>query len=146
MDQFVQIMSVLIRIDFGRWDQFHTIFINGVDRRDKHLPFDLEELQEEDFLGGVTGSNFHAAQFAFCPIRIPQQEDEFKLHSEKRLPWVDNPESIGQGAFGKVEKRTVAKGFLQYQDYTVNSRVSCYCQSRASHASLTIPLGQSCRR
>jgi hypothetical protein len=146
MEQFVRIMSVLIRIDFCRWDQFHTIFISRSDRRDEHLPFDLEELKEEDFLGGVTGSNFHAAQFAFCPSQIPQQEDEFRLHSEKRLPWVDNPKRIGQGAFGKVEKRTVAKGFLQYQDYTINSRVSCYCQPRASHASLTAPLGQSCRR
>ncbi|CAN9468760.1 unnamed protein product [Alternaria alternata] len=122
MEQFVQIMSVLIRIDFGRWDQFHTIFISGVDRRDKHLPFDLEELQEEDFLGEITGYNFHAAQLAFCPSPIPQQEDEFRLHSEKRLPWIDKPKRIGQGAFGTVEKRTVAKGFLQYQDYTINSR------------------------
>jgi hypothetical protein len=146
MDQFIQIMSILIRIDFGKWERFRAVFIDRRDRRDGDLPFDLEELQEENFLGKVTGSIFHAAQFAFCPIQIPQQEDEFILDRERRLPWIDNPELIGEGAFGKVTKRTVAKGFLHYQDVTVNSRVSCYFRPRASRISLTTPLGQSCCR
>jgi hypothetical protein len=73
MDQFIQIMSILIRIDFGRWERFDAIFVDRTDRSDRNLPFDLEELQEEDFLGKLTGSIFHAAQFTFCPIQIPQQ-------------------------------------------------------------------------
>jgi hypothetical protein len=124
MDQFVQIMSILIRINFDRWDKFREIFINQGDRRDGDLPFDLGELQEKDFLGRLTGSVFHEAQLAFCPIQIPQQEDEFELDKRRRLPWTDKPELIGAGGFGTVWKRTVAKGFLSYQDTTINSKVS----------------------
>jgi hypothetical protein len=132
MDQFIHIMSILIRIDFGKWERFGAIFVDRRDRQDGDLPFDLEELQEENFLGNLTGSIFHAAQFSFCPIPIPQQEDEFILDRERRLPWIDNPKLIGEGAFGKVTKRTVAKGFLHYQDVTVNSRVSSYFRPSAS--------------
>lgn len=124
MDQFVQIMSILIRINFAKWNRFGAIFVNRKDRRDGDLPFSLQELQEETFLGKYIGSLFHEAQFAFCPILIPQQEDEFILDKERRLPWIDDPKLIGEGAFGKVTKRTVAKGFLHYQDDTSNSRVS----------------------
>lgn len=124
MDQYLQIMSILIRIDFVRWEQFGTIFIDQKDRRDTNLPFDLKVLQRKDFLGKVAGKNFFLAQWAFCPIHIQEQEDEYALNKEWRLPWIDDPIEIGQGAFGRVTKQTVATGFLVYEDKTVNPKVS----------------------
>jgi len=144
MDEMIQIMSILIRISFDQWSKFGEKFVHHGDRRDCNLPFALETLQEKSFLGISLGALFYEKQFAFCPIPIPEQEDEFILDTERRLPWVDGPEFIGEGGFGKVNKRTVAKGFLRFQDRTTNIEVSCYRLYRASHTSLTYALAQSC--
>jgi serine/threonine protein kinase len=124
MDQYIQIMSILIRMNFGEWDQFGAIFIDQKDRYDKHLPFTLEELQQDDFLGKANGMHFHREQWAFCPIRIQEQGEELEMDQDRRLPWIDDPKAIGEGAFGKVTKRTVAEGFLTYKNLTVNPTVS----------------------
>ena len=144
MDEMIQIMSILIRINFRHWDRFGAIFVGHGDRRDQNLPFNLKTLQQEGFLGRSEGAMFHENQFAFCPIPIPEQEDEFVLNSEERLPWIDEQKFVGEGGFGKVNKRTVAKGFLRFQDCTTNVEVSCYRLNEASHASLTSALAQSC--
>jgi len=138
MDEMIQIMSILIRISFEQWPQFGEKFVNHGDRRDCNLPFALETLQEKNFLGKSLGALFYEKQFAFCPVLIPEQEDEFVLDREKRLPWIDEPEQIGEGGYGVVTMRTVAKGFLRFQDRTTNLEVSRCCHYGASCASLIV--------
>lgn len=144
MEEMIQIMSILIRINFHDWERFGAIFIDHRDRRDQNLPFDLKRLQEEGFLGRLEGALFHETQFAFCPVLIPEQEDEFILDREKRLPWIDEPRFVEKGGYGEVNKRTVAKGFLRFQNRTTNLEVSCHCQVKASRALLISPIAQSC--
>lgn len=144
MDEMIQIMSILIRINFRHWERFGAVFVGHEDRRDQNLPFDLKTLQQDCFLGRSEGALFHENQFAFCPIPIPEQEDEFVLNSEERLPWIDEPQFVGEGGFGQVNKRTVAKGFLRFQDCSTNVEVSCHLLKEASHASLTSVTAQNC--
>ncbi|KAI4613410.1 uncharacterized protein J4E87_009877 [Alternaria ethzedia] len=120
MEEMIQIMSILIRINFRHWKRFGAVFVGHGDRRDQNIPFELKKLQQDGFLGRSEGALFYENQFAFCPIPIPEQEDEFVLNSEERLPWIDEPKFVGEGGFGQVNKRTVAKGFLRFQDCTTN--------------------------
>jgi hypothetical protein len=128
MDQYVQIMSILICTSFSKWDDFRAIFINSMQRQDQDLPFDLTTLQREDFLGKIYGKQFFTSQFQFCPVRIQERSGVYHMNSQKRFPWVDKSNDmskpIGEGAFGKVMKRTIAAGFLEYENRTINARVS----------------------
>ena len=143
MDEMIQIMSILIRISFDQWSKFGEKFVHHGDRRDCNLPFALETLQEKGFLGVSLGELFYEKQFAFCPVPIPEQEDQFILDREKRLPWIDEPKFVEKGGYGEVNKRTVAKGFLRFQNRTTNLEVSCHSQDEPSGALLT-SVAQSC--
>jgi hypothetical protein len=125
MDEYLRIMSILIYIEFGNWADFRAIFLNR-DRTDQNLPFSLKILQGVDFLGKRSGRSFYDAQWMFCPDRIQERKGLYHMNGPRRLPWLDNPERIGEGAYGTVTMQTIAAGYLEYDNRTVNSKVSLY--------------------
>ena len=48
----IKIASILILINWNRWEEFHSIFVRNHDRRDENLPFTLRALKDKEFLGG----------------------------------------------------------------------------------------------
>jgi hypothetical protein len=124
MEDYLRIMSILIYINFRNWDNFRKVFIDR-HRQDKNLPFcDLEALKKDDFLGEVDGKKFYDEQWIFCPIKIQEREKAYDLDGPERLPWIDSPSLIGEGASGRITKQTIAAGFLEYDNRTVNPTVS----------------------
>lgn len=127
MDDYLRIMSILIFINFPtpEWRNFKSIFIDR-ERKDEHLPFPQEVLQNQDFLGKLNGKNFFERQWAFCPIRVYEREEPFMLKGRQHLPWIDEPIKIGDGASGVVRKQTLAAHFLIYNNQGVNPKVGQY--------------------
>jgi hypothetical protein len=125
--RYLRIMSILIHINFPReeWENFGYIFIDK-GREDKFLPFTLEALQHPDFLGRVVGKNFYERQWAFCPVHIYEREEPYILKGRERLPWIDEPESIGRGVSGIVRKQTLAANYLVFNNKGRNFEVSDY--------------------
>ena len=131
MNSYIQIMSILIYIRFDEWSKFRNLF---VDPRldDKCIPFRLEDLQGISFKNSSLAVRFYNAQWLFCPCRIREGQDVYAIEEQKRLPWLDKGQTIGNGAFGKVSKRVIAAGYLESRDGAVNPAVSCF-----NHTSVT---------
>lgn len=125
MDSYLKIMSILVQIHFTGWEEFRRIFIEPGNRQDRDLPLPLDVLKRPDCLD-VFGKNFYDAQLAFCPIPIREMEQPIEMNGLGSLPWLDKPRKVARGAFGRVTKQTVAKGYLQYENKAVNPTVSDY--------------------
>ena len=121
-DNFKKIFSILIEIGWNEWSRFREIFWDHGDgegdrtRVDKDLPFVLEEMRRDDFLGDVYASKFMKQQFTFIPICIEAGKHNKALPG-LRLPFVnENTELIGKGGFGEVTKEVIAYRQFSYQN------------------------------
>lgn len=120
MEGFYKIMSILIVINFNKWDHFHSLFIEP-GRGDKELPFPKEFLIQ---LLPTFGLDFHEMQYAFCPRKILEQEELQDWDPSFHLPWTVEPTVISGGAYGTIEKGVIAKRHLNSNDNMANSKVS----------------------
>jgi hypothetical protein len=122
MDGYFRVMSILVYIRFTEWDDFRKLFIDQK-RSDEGLPFDSVDLQRDDWLGYEDGQEFFKRQWVFCPDRIEERQDPYDLRGPRHLPWIDEPIEVGKGAYGRVTKRTIAAGYLEYRRGTRNHEV-----------------------
>jgi hypothetical protein len=126
LDAYLQIMSILIWINYTAemWKDFKDDFIVPK-RNDKCLPFELKVLQ--NLLGSRSGAlarAFYDAQPIFCPLVIEERNEPITLEKTQRLPWLEEPEEIGRGAGGVVQKHKIAAGHLIYSNRGRNIEVS----------------------
>ncbi|KAI9149653.1 Arginine permease CAN1 [Paramyrothecium foliicola] len=85
------------------------------------LPASNEDLQLI-FRDTVIKDKFYETQFIFCTVVILRGEEVIVKHPTlERLPYLEEPEEIGSGSFGKVYKVYVAKRHIVNQaDETEN--------------------------
>ncbi|KAF2738922.1 kinase-like protein [Polyplosphaeria fusca] len=115
MRDFHKSFSILLLVNFREWHRFHEVFIAEPDRSDKKIPFELETLQQDDFLGIHHGQAFYEKQWVFCPYVFKAQQEPHKLRGmdlELRFPYVKTTKPIGEGSSGTVCKQIVAKHHL----------------------------------
>ncbi|KAK2800973.1 hypothetical protein FQN50_007948 [Emmonsiellopsis sp. PD_5] len=116
-------LSILVHIHWDEWQKFGRMFIRHTD--DTGTPDRVDEKFEVatlDDLEGIVEDNSWASLFydqicTFYPITIKEGESHEPTRN-KRLPFI-NGESlpIGQGAYGKVTKETIAAGqFIPSED------------------------------
>ncbi|KAH1786802.1 hypothetical protein KXX20_008799 [Aspergillus fumigatus] len=112
---FLQIISILIYVNWDDWTRFNAIFFSHqgpdrkLDRTDRHIPeYDLQSLQNDNFLGPGAGSRFYDNRYIFCPIDIVE-DSNLKREDGWRLPFLaGRSEACGSGGFGKVTKEVIA--------------------------------------
>ncbi|KAK2803436.1 hypothetical protein FQN51_003543 [Onygenales sp. PD_10] len=109
-------LSILIHIRWDEWQKFGNMFVRHTDdtgapdRVDEKFEvatlFDLEGILEDNSWASL----FYDQICTFYPITIKEGESHEPARNE-RLPFI-NGESllIGQGAYGKVTKETIAAG------------------------------------
>ncbi|CAO2649257.1 Nn.00g066420.m01.CDS01 [Neocucurbitaria sp. VM-36] len=135
MDDYLRIMSILVQIHFRDWKNFRRLFIDS-NRRDEDLPFKKNGLKALDFLGDAFGPSFYDAQWAYCPRKIQEREEPYVWDGDEPLPWLDQPVKIGEGAFGRITRQTIAKGYLEYDNRdnrTVNPSPKAVAVKRILH-------------
>ena len=107
--EFLCVLSTLI---FIGWDllRFRPVFLRtGLD--DSKLPFSMQQLEELR----LQRHSFFASQSIFIPAVIEQSDKAWKqtIDTNRRLPFTEKPESLGQGGYGEVTKRIIAAGCLE---------------------------------
>jgi hypothetical protein len=120
-DNLLKILSILVAIEWTEWNKFPSIFLaqmNDPDSRrlDKSIPFPLDVLEHESFLGIRVGEKFYTAQYAFIPIII--EEKEYREYpSWNRLPFIQSGRKhLGEGSYGSVTKEFVAVHQFKWKD------------------------------
>ncbi|KAH7385287.1 hypothetical protein DE146DRAFT_635898 [Phaeosphaeria sp. MPI-PUGE-AT-0046c] len=119
MNGYFRVMSILILINFTKWDDFGKLFIDR-QSSDEGLPYTWSDLRHDDWLGEIYGRLFFDKQWMFCPDRIEERQAAYNMCGPRCLPWIDEPKEIGKGAFGRVVKRTIAARYLEYRGGTRN--------------------------
>lgn len=93
------------------------MFIDTERRTDNDLPFDRKELQATEWLGPRDGDEFFQKQWIFCPFVIIERQkpyDETELQMERRMPFIQKRQPIGEGASAEVYMEVVAPYYLEY--------------------------------
>ena len=125
---FARIVSILIEIQWPRLiTDFESLFFNVPERTDANLPFSMNDLV---FLDQSSREAFFAAQYAYVPFVIEEEDAEKELPDQIVLPFEADPKPIGQGqgVFGDVYKVTIPSGCLRWRASSnrrnVNNEVS----------------------
>ncbi|KAF4540676.1 Ankyrin repeat protein [Lasiodiplodia theobromae] len=116
-ENFLKILSILVLLNFRNWESFKTMFIDTERRTDNDLPFDRKELQATEWLGPRDGDEFFQKQWIFCPFVIIERQkpyDETELQMERRMPFIQKRQPIGEGASAEVYMEVVAPYYLEY--------------------------------
>jgi hypothetical protein len=112
-DNLLKILSILVAIEWTEWNKFHNIFLVRVEdsfprRSDESIPFPLNDLQDDSFLGRRMGGKFWKEQSAFIPIVIEEGLDK-EYPARKRLPFIySERKHLGTGSYGSVTKEVIA--------------------------------------
>jgi hypothetical protein len=122
----IKIASILILINWDRWEEFHPIFVENHDRRDKSLPFASSTLKDEGFLGPKHAMLFHVQQ-SVCLSTVIEEGRDHVVRKGHRLPFTKESPKQAAGAFGTVTKVHVARNHFRYADsgQLNHERVSC---------------------
>jgi serine/threonine protein kinase len=136
MLEYQRIISILILGAFCKptdWARFRKIFIDK-GRKDVKLPFAIEDLEREDFLGPDYARLFFEKQWIVCPLVIEERREPYELlgkEAERRFPYIEKGEKIGEGATGTVYKQVIAARHLKYSsnwresENTMKKPVAC---------------------
>lgn len=106
---YLRVLSILIHAKWTDLSRFRPLFLREAGRDDAHLPFkDLE------FLGNF-GPTFSFHQHAFTPVIIEEHNGKYiqGVEPELRLPFTEEPEPMGNGGYGSVTKRVIARRCLR---------------------------------
>jgi hypothetical protein len=120
-DNLLKILSILVAIEWLEWNKFHLIFLAPMKdpfarRLDKSLPFPLNELVDDSFLGRRMGEKFWKMQYAFIPIVI-EEGVEKGYPAWKRLPFIQSERKhLGTGIYGSVTKEVIAVHQFRWRD------------------------------
>jgi hypothetical protein len=117
----LKILSILVAIRWSEWTKFSLAFLKRVedpqnDRTDKSLPFPLEVLESDSFLGNEWGGDFFNMQYTFIPIVVEQGETR-EYPSWRRLPFIQSKSvDLGVGAYGVVTKEVIAAHQFKWKE------------------------------
>ena len=115
-DNLLRTFSILVYMRWEReeWQNFLEIFMkDGAfrdDRRDSELPYELEDIEHETFLGSW-GLPFYNNQYTFIPI-VLEQGKVIIYEKGRRLPLKTGGEMLGIGAYATVTKEVIPEGHL----------------------------------
>lgn len=103
-EEYICVLSILIYIGWTDWSRFRPLFLRESGRDDSCLPFaDLAFLETSELV-------FSSHQHSFTPVVIEEHNQPHiqVIKPEYRLPFMDEPESLGTGGYGSVTKRVIA--------------------------------------
>lgn len=108
--RFMRVLSIVIFTEWNDLIRFNPVFVQeGLD--DNSLFFNEHQLKEM-----VTGiDNFIAQQYLFKPeiIKDTKQAHIQFILPTRRLPFIEESELLGSGAFGAVSKKIIAPHCLE---------------------------------
>jgi hypothetical protein len=106
---FVQILAILIAIEWTGWPDYKKVFLDGQIGTDSFLP-----LPDLSFLLEIDRKAFDRVQYQFRSVVIV--ENTHHSYTDKfRLPFL-NSAKIEEGAFGEVNKVLVKKYSIKYAE------------------------------
>jgi hypothetical protein len=120
-DNLLKILSILVAIEWRQWNKFTGIFLASMHvphacRLDESIPFTLEDLEQESFLGDRMGEMFFTTQYAFIPIVI-EEGKVMEYPAWKRLPFIQSERKhLGKGSYGLVTKEVIAVNQFRWKD------------------------------
>ena len=142
---YICVLSILIYVGWTDMSRFRPLFLRETGRDDAHLPFN-----DLGFLG-TSGQVFLSHQHAFKPVVIEEHNERHiqEISTEDRLPFIDEPETMGSGGYGSVTKRVIAPRCLWNKEDNKDNPEVCGNQSLAnilwSVLTLDILLADACR-
>lgn len=118
---YICVLSILIYVGWTDLSRFRPLFLRETGRDDSHLPF-----TDVTFLG-MSGQVFSSNQFAFKPVVIEERNERFiqDIPPEHRLPFLDEPKSMGNGGYGSVTKRVIAPRCLRNKEENKDNPEVC---------------------
>ncbi len=121
---YICVLSILIYIGWNDMSRFRPLFLREPGHDDASLPFtDLGIL-------GTSEQVFLSYQRAFKPVVIEEHNARHlqEISAEDRLPFINEPEFMGNGGYGSVTKRVIASRCLWNKgDNKDNPEVCNYC-------------------
>ncbi|PSN61810.1 kinase-like protein [Corynespora cassiicola Philippines] len=124
MGNYFKIFSILIQINFREWNSFQGFFIE-TKKTDDDIPFSLEDLSGDAFLGPCNGKLFYNTQWVFCPIVITEKQEPCNLKGTDlnlRFPFISRGEKVGEGACGVVHRQLIAARHLVFTERCADTR------------------------
>lgn len=125
MKYLLKTISILVAIAWGDWHLFGTKFLEyeqgggpgrtqRQDRNDSMIPYSVETLKDDAFLGPGCAVYFSAAQYPYIPIVL--EEGETKIFPRTRpLPFIrSKKKDIAVGGYGVVTEEVIACGQFRY--------------------------------
>ncbi|KAH8592625.1 kinase-like domain-containing protein [Bisporella sp. PMI_857] len=123
-------LSILVAIRWQKWHLFKTTFLEDGegplrtlrhDRNDSAIPYSLENLEDDAFLGKDWAEDFLLAQYTYIPIVVEQGGNEI-FPRTRPLPFIrSKSKEIAKGGYGVVTKEVIAcHQFRPLLDYTSN--------------------------
>lgn len=109
---YICVLSTLVYIGWTDMSRFRPIFLREAGRDDAHLPFtNMEFLRTSEHM-------FSLYQHAFKPTIIEEHNERYiqNIPTEYRLPFMHEPESVGNGSYGSVTKRVIAPRCLRNEE------------------------------
>ncbi len=113
MEFLVKTISILVSIRWDEWGKFGELFFEyraavRHDRKDTHLPYTSEVLQDSEFLGKRWGILFFREQSVYLPLVINQGSNPI-FPRNRPLPFIlSKTEPIAQGGYGSVTREVIA--------------------------------------
>jgi hypothetical protein len=115
-------LSILVAIRWDKWSTFGEIFLEyrdggwvRHDRKDDELPYSLNELEDDSFLGRLWASAFLSTQYTYIPIFLTErgkddEDDKDEIYPRTRpLPFIrSETRLIARGGYGTVTKEVIA--------------------------------------
>ena len=138
-----RIISILIWIKYTEWNEFRNIFVDR-NWNDDCLPFRREQLMNDQVLGDDTGEEFWEQQWMFCPLVIEEAQETKLLigeEAQRRFPYVEKGQDIGNGASCTVFKQVIAARHLKYSTplrKSLNMHVRPYYQLSVKFSDMII--------
>ena len=111
-ENYICVLSILIYIGWTDMSRFRPLFLREVGHADANLPFtDLTFL-------GTSGHMFSLHQHEFKPVVIEERNERYiqNIPTEHRLPFIHEPELMGNGSYGSVTKRVIAPRCLRNKE------------------------------
>ena len=123
--KFLRVLSILVRIEWGGFENFKTAFYDNPGRQDSDLPFhDVGGIKQLD---SITANNFSTRQYHFIPLTIEVNKDQ-KVSESHLFPFVKKSEVIAEekGSFCIVYKEIVASRQLINSEGEPNANVGIF--------------------
>lgn len=118
---YICVLSILVYIGWTDMSRFRPLFLREVGRDDANLPFtDLTFL-------GTSGHMFSLHQHEFKPVIIEERNERYiqNIPTEHRLPFIHDPEFMGNGSYGSVTKRVIATRCLRNEENNKDNPEVC---------------------